>query len=316
MDFRSCRLALLTGLGALCLLLFSCNNPQEKAPIGAPLRTGHLPSGPIVEASGLAPSLLRTDALWINNDSGDTPTLYQISIDGRELGRVRVEGATATDWEDCASFTYKGQPWLLAADTGDNDSNREILSIWVFPEPDPQKLSPGSSLAVGLAWSIRFRFPDGPRDCESVGVDASEGFIYLISKRTHPPVLYRLPLKPTQEGVQVAEKLGELTWLKPATGLRSTLPTPRGMYANQPCGLSFSQDGRRAAMVSYVDAFLFERAPGQSWKDVFAKEGQRLPPHELQQAEAICISADGNSVFITSEGAVAPLLRYRIPSVK
>jgi sugar lactone lactonase YvrE len=35
-----------------------------------------------------------------------------------------------------------------------------------------------------------------------------------------------------------------------------------------------------------------------------------LPPHKLGQAEAVCFSRDGRSVFVTEEGARAALLRY------
>jgi hypothetical protein len=299
--------------GLALLLAAGCTNPQDSAPlITAPGRGVKLPAGALTEASGLAPSLLRPDALWLNNDSGDTPTLYQLSMDGRELGRIRIEGATATDWEDCASFTYKGQPWLLAADTGDNDQQRDIITLWIAPEPEPSKLSPGKPLKVGLAWSIRVRFPEGPEDCESVGVDATEERIYLISKRSHPPVVYSVPLKPAGDGVVVAQRVTALEWMKPASGLGSTLPTPRGRYANQPTGLSFSQDGRMAVILTYVDTWLYTRAPGQSWAELFSKPGVLLPDHGLLQAEAVCLSADSRSIFITSEGAEPPLLRYRL----
>jgi len=35
-----------------------------------------------------------------------------------------------------------------------------------------------------------------------------------------------------------------------------------------------------------------------------------LPPHKLGQAEGVCFSRDGKSIFVTEEAARAPLLRY------
>ena len=43
---------------------------------------------------------------WAVNDSGDEPRLYALRKDGRDRGTLRVRGATNTDWEDLAAFTF------------------------------------------------------------------------------------------------------------------------------------------------------------------------------------------------------------------
>lgn len=299
--------------GLLLLPLWGCNNPNDQpAGAGSPRIEGYLEGSVLSEASGLAPSLLNRGALWLNNDSGDTATLYQVGPDGKERGRLRVKDTPAKDWEDCASFTYQGRAWLLAADTGDNEETRTDYVLRVFPEPAPAELQPGRETLVEGGWSIRMRYPDGSHDCESVGVDASEGKIYFVSKRAIPHVLYSLPLKPNTDEEVVAERLGELAWLKPVTGLSATIPTPQGRYGNQPTGISFSQDGRLAVVLTYREAFLFRRMPGEKWKDILTKGGAPLPLHHLEQAEAICLSADGKAVYITGEGKRPALLRYEL----
>jgi hypothetical protein len=47
-----------------------------------------------------------------------------------------------------------------------------------------------------VAWRVRFRFEDGPRDCEAMAVDPEQPRALLLSKRTEPPVLYELTLLP------------------------------------------------------------------------------------------------------------------------
>src|SRR5690606_35887206 len=108
-----------------------------------------------------------------------------------KLATWRVEGAENTDWEDLAAFRFEGRDWLLVADTGDNGGLRRTLQLHVFEEP--------ARVADGVlrpAWTIVFRWPDGPRDCEAVAVDPVRGEVLLVSKRRQPPELFALPLRP------------------------------------------------------------------------------------------------------------------------
>jgi hypothetical protein len=75
----------------------------------------------ITESSGLAASRRTAGVFWTHNDSGDKPSLYAFDLRGRDLGTWQIQGAAGRDWEDMASFSLGGKPWLLVADTGDND---------------------------------------------------------------------------------------------------------------------------------------------------------------------------------------------------
>ena len=64
------------------------------------------------ESSGVATSRLQDGTFWTHNDSGNKPRLYAFRLDGTHLGSWNVEGVTAQDWEDMASFERNGRPFL------------------------------------------------------------------------------------------------------------------------------------------------------------------------------------------------------------
>jgi hypothetical protein len=254
----------------------------------------------------MAAAIGAKDLLWLVNDSGGTPTLHLAGTDGSDRGGVTVDSAHNVDWEDLASFSWQGKPFLLIADTGDNAARRKSCKLYLVPEPTLPAAGKMLQGAVKPQRVIEFRYPDGPRDCESVAVDAMQGKILLLSKRTTPPGLYELPLSPPKTaGVAVAKKIGS-TELRAGPGV---LPHP---FATQPTGLDIRADCTQAAVLTYVGVFVFPRARGETWAQAFARQPTLPPPHGLPQAEALAFSRDGKSLFVASEGARSPLARYRL----
>ena len=281
---------------------------------GGPEPTGVLPAG-LREASGLAVSRRDPGMLWTHGDSGGEPVLEAMEIDGTARVRVRVAGVKNVDWEDLDSFELDGKAWLLIADTGDNKAGRGECSLLIVEEPDPAKLAPGGERVVPVAWKIPVIYPDGPRDVEAVAVDAKEGRVYLLAKRTTPHGLYALPLRPTPPGRPMApmERVGEMPAFPAAEGAEALLPTPGGAYRPQPTGMDFAADGSAAVIVTYGDVLVYSRNGDEPWTSALAREPRRLAPHGLMQAEAVCFGdAAGREVYVTSEGNGASLLRYRL----
>jgi len=266
-----------------------------------------LQSAAISEASGLAISSANPDFMWIVNDSGGTPDIHLAGTDGTDRGNVALADTRNTDWEDIASFTLDGHNYLLVADTGDNNSKRESCTLYILREPalpaDRQKLAG----TVVPEWRIEFHYEDGPRDCESVAVDGKAGNIILISKRTQPPEVYQLPLRPSEtKGLLTARRLGPTEVKSP---LDSLIP-----FHNQPTGLDITADNTLAAVVTYYGVFLFPRKPDESWAEAFAKPPTALQPHLLGQAESVGFSKDGKTIYVVSEGRGSPIARYQIQS--
>ena len=262
-----------------------------------------LTSPAVTEASGLASSPSAEGFLWMVNDSGGTPEIHLAQTDGTPRGAVTVADAVNKDWEDLAAFTFNGKPHLLIADTGDNGSARETCNLYIVREPKLPAEGETLSGKAPILWQITFTYEDGPRDCESVAVDAENAKIILISKRTDPPGVYELPLKPAKNAI--ARKIGATETKAP--GIVSV------PFANQPTGLDFSADHRKAVIVTYLSVFLFQREEKESWADAFAKNPEVLAPHKLAQAEAVAFSRDGKSIFAVSEKPNSPVVRYGAP---
>ena len=267
-----------------------------------------LQSSAVTEASGVAISSANPGFMWIVNDSGNTPDIYLAGTDGTDRGKVTLAGTRNIDWEDLASFTLDGQNYLLVADTGDNNSKRESCTLHILREPALPAGGQNLSGTVLPAWQIQFHYEGGPRDCESVAVDTKAGSIILISKRTDPPEVYQLPLRPTgKSGLLTARKIGPTEVKCP---LGSLIP-----FHNQPTGLDITADNTLAAVLTYYGVFLFPRKPEERWADAFAKPPTALAPHLLGQAESVAFSKDGRSIYVLSEGRGSPVVRYQIRAV-
>ena len=281
----------------LASLLATCPLVAEPAFLIQP-DPARLRSPAISEASGLAVSPTDAGFLWLVNDSGGTSEVHLVTTDGTPRGSVTIHAANR-DWEDLAAFMWNGEPHLLIADVGDNGSTRERVTLHVVREPVLP--AAGKSLAgkVATAWKIEFTFEDGPRDCEAVAVDAAAGRILLISKRTEPPVVYELPLRPGKH--PVARRIGTTATLGPG----SNLP-----FGRQPTGMDISPDNRLAAVITYLGVFLFKRSPEQTWTQAFGEPPDFLGPHGLKQAESVAFSSDGRTIFAVSEKGNSPIIRY------
>lgn len=255
------------------------------------------------EISGLAASAQHRDVLWLHNDGGDG-RLFAVSTGGRRLATFGIDGVTRTDWEDMAAFKLDGRRYLLVADTGDNGGLRRTLQLHVIEEPAQLR-----NARLTPAWSIVFRWPDGPRDCEAVAVDAARGQILLISKKRVPAELFALPLRPLSDGVLTATRVGELAGIPQADAERLRRFPKRARLDSQVTAAAVSPDGRTLAVMTYRHLLLYPRQPGERWARAVARPTQASLLPWLPQAEALDFSADGKSLYATGEFIPAPLYR-------
>jgi hypothetical protein len=276
-----------------------------------PLAGTPLVANPLLdELSGLAVSHADPTFLWAHNDSGDGPNLFRVGLAGEDLGRVTIEGAKAVDWEDIATFDWQGQPAVLIGDIGDNHAHHQHSTLYAVNDP-------GRSGTPKLLWKLKFEYPDGPRDCESLAVDPVDHLILLLSKRDFPPRLYALPMPSDAAAIperSTARFLGTVETIpEPVLGDLAQ-PLYLGILSSLPTAMDISQDGSFAVVVTYGDAYRYRRQPGQPWITVFAQTPQRIPLPHLKQTEAGAISADGHSLFVSTEQRPTPLVRVPLPS--
>jgi hypothetical protein len=138
------------------------------------------------EGSGLAASRRTSGRFWSHNDSGE-PTLFALDAKGAVTGRLRVQGARVEDWEAVAVGPCPAGSCLYVADIGDNEAERDRVTIYRMAEP----ADASGSVAVGDVFHATY--PDGAHDAESLLV-TPDGRLYIVTKGgTGPVALYRFP---------------------------------------------------------------------------------------------------------------------------
>lgn len=285
------------------LSLSACQGGGAGAPGAAAIERFVVAQPALNESSGLARSGRVADLYWSHNDSGGPTDLYAFDTQGASRGVLHVQGALNLDWEDVSGFVEDGVPRLLVADVGDNNALRPLVRLYVLDEPALD--AAGGTFDVRASRSFALVYPDGPRDCEAVAVDAGEGSVYLLSKRDAVPRLYRVPLHPGSPLV-VAEALGEISIPRAA----ADAPNPQAI--NWVTSMDFDADARRAAVVTLTRAYVYTRAEGESWVQAFARPPASYAVPDDPQIEAIAWSADGRELLLTSEGEPTPAARLRV----
>jgi len=289
------------------------------ATIKRPQTTGNLASAKFVEVSGLATSLRDPDLLWVINDSGNSAQLHALSRNGSSRGSWLVS-ANNRDWEDLAAATINGEPYLFIGDIGDNQRSHDEYAIHVVREPELNARLPGQASATVLEpdWTIRFRYEDGAHNAEAMAV-VNEQLILLTKEpitndHAVPAGIYTLALGPAFSGAAVSGSKSVLHIAVHAGKMQARdssfesrlAATFANVDLNHVTALSIDQDRNVAWLLTYRSILRFKRQTNQSWVQALTGRGLRAYRHNLEQAEALDVSADG-LVWFTSEGESAPL---------
>ncbi len=291
-------LAIKFWLGVLCTLVVSCGcmgfhglNPL----LADQPSVIDIQSLELTESSGLAASNRAVGHFWTHNDSGGEPKLYAIDAKGSLTGSVVLDGAKAIDWEDMASYTDGASMRLVIADIGDNQSRRKYVTIYILDEPDPLQHSQTATYR-----EIRVRYPDGPQDCEAIGIDFEHRQILMVGKSFLPlaPV-YSLPLpsqlyggETTVDPVLLLTRVGAIA-----------VPLISAMDIDPRSGDLF--------LVNYFQCFHFNVNKGEPFGEWIKRVPKVNELPKFKQIEAVAVDANGD-VWVTSEGSPAKLSRVEI----
>jgi hypothetical protein len=234
------------------------------------------------ETSGLARSTRGPDLFWTHNDAGNEPYLFAVDAAGRLVQRVRVTGAELIDWEDLETAPCGAGSCLYVGDIGDNDGNRERITIYRVPEPE------AASTETAPADALHARFPDGPRDAEALFNDRS-GTLHVITKgRSEEIALYRYPPPQRTGETVVLERVREL------------FPRPQD-DAGRVTAASATPDGRWVGIRTYRTLYLY-RAEQLLADSTLQPAVIDLTPLGEAQGESLVLSDDG-TVWLSSEAA-------------
>ena len=265
------------------------SSTNTTASFGAPIDRGTLGNPEINEASGLVASRKNSGSLWTHNDSGGQPTLYLISEDGTNRFAGSLLGAKNRDWEDIAvgPGPVADESYVYVGDIGDNNAQHNIKTIYRFVEPLVADSLSGD--AIRPVDAIRFVYPDGPRDAETLLLDPLTKDLYVLSKRDKFVRVYRAAFPQNTKSIDTLELLGQL-------------PRQQVGILEQLVGGDVSADGKEVLLKSYVQVFYWQRADGQtSLFDLLQTEPKVLTYQPEPQGEAIGFAADGSGYFTLSE---------------
>lgn len=253
----------------------------------SPEEVGRISSARINEASGMAFSYKTNDAFWVHNDSGDGPNLYLVNKSGTLLTLGQIAGATATDWEDMASFVVDGKSYLIIGDFGDNPRSRSSYTMYIIEEPDYNSVG-GNLSSYPILRTINYTYDNGSQNCESVAVDTNQNKIILFSKSHDNEVryVYEIPLSiaPGSE-TTIANRIASLP-------------------SDDTTAIDISNDGHRAVVLTYKDfAYEFTREDGETWQQAFNQPYNTIAmPIGRAGEEALAYDINGFDIYTIREG--------------
>lgn len=275
-------------------------SPYEKARI-----IGQIKSSEITESSGLAASLCQPNVLWTHNDSGDGPYIYAMDSTGANLGTWKVRNAENSDWEDMAAIrNADGQCFLYIGEIGNTEKlTRSVHKIYRVREPvilpqDANSLR-ADARDTEPAEVLSFKYPEASHDAETLLVHPTTGDLYVLTKqRSRPSSIYKIKAAFGGAVALGAQKIGEIT--VPAI--------PNGLLT----GGSISPDGSRVILCDYAAAYEISLPAGAgSFDEIWKQKPVAIDLGSRKQGEAISYSADGASIFATSEGRRPPVIEVK-----
>ena len=293
---------------AFCLIFSSCHsvssqyeqqkNTNEKFSdkYEKPQIVGKIESSEITESSGLVASQCNENVFWTHNDSGNENEIFALDDKGKNLGKWKVSGAKNTDWEDISIFKNSaGECFIYIGDIGNNKRNRAEMTIYRFKEPQTSD----ASRKIEAVETIKFEYPDLRHDAETLLVHPKTGDIYLLSKRlSGASAVYKLKSDFSLEKTNTLEKIADF----------SVPAIPNGFLT----GGNISPDGKRVVISDYFAAYeiiLPENA--KNFDEIWTQKPNVIELGEREIGEAVCYSADGNSIFATSEKKNSPFIEVK-----
>lgn len=256
-------------------------------------KTSPITPGIVNEASGLADSRNMNGYLWTHQDSGYPSELFLVSKDGKNIRKYSVPDTDFLDWEDIASGPgpQQGVNYLYIGDIGGNAHPfRQTCTINRVREIS----NPDENFKQGAVEKIIFRYPDGPKDAETLMLDPVTLDLYVVSKETSRINLYRLPYPQDAGSVITAELTGAIPGIK-TNGLPPSLFT-------SPTSGDISFDGKEIIVKTYTSVYYWKREDGQTIGEVLTQPPHKTLPYLLEpEGTAICFDKKADGYFTLSE---------------
>jgi len=280
------------------------------AAVAAPAPAFRFADPRIAEASGIAAGLRSPGVVYVQNDSGDTNRFFDVDTrTGLTAAMVVVPGATNVDWEDLAvARDARGVARLWLADTGENDAARSEVRVYRVREPRVAGSDRGRALVSDRPAVWRLRYPDGPVDAEGLAV-APGGAAYVVTKSPFGrSTVYRLPARPDPQHVQPLQRVAAVALVPHGVA------NPFGVAGELAVtGAAFSPDGRRFAIRTYAEAYVWTVGPG-GLAATLRTDPLRIALPAQPQGEGVAFAGDRH-LIVDSEGRHSAVFSVPLPAL-
>lgn len=263
--------------------------------------SGRLQDKEMDETSGIAASALFKNMLYVHNDSGDTTRFFMISPDGKLHHTIYYQGRL-DEYIDCEDVAVgpgpvKGKSYVYIGDIGDNGVNKTTVVIYRMQESHTWEKD---SIIHATADKLYLKYPDGPKDAETLMLDPIGKLLSVVTKRKDTVRIYTAPLNFKDNDTVTLTFRGKLFFegTKPFKWITSG---------------NISRDGEHILLKSYQNVYYWNRKDKEPIWETMQRQPRILPYKVEKQGEAIGFSADGKLYYTTSEGVFSPIYYYRTP---
>jgi hypothetical protein len=239
----------------------------------------------LLEISGVAASRQTANVLYIHNDSGNANQIYLTNASGADIGTLTLNNLQNRDWEDIAvgPGPIAGKNYVYVGNIGDNDSKYQSVYIYRFLEPDLN----GKTLPVNLTISdidvIELKYPDSPRNAESLMVDPLTKDIYIASKESNVCKIYLARYPQNTTSINTLAPVAQLNF-------------------NKATAADISSDGKEILLRNKEQIWYWKVPRNINVAQAFLTKPQIAPyfNNELQ-GEGIGFAADGSGYYTDTE---------------
>lgn len=247
--------------------------------------TNNLARKGLFEISGIAASKVNPGILYIHNDSGNSNQVYLTDASGADKGTLTLKPVNNRDWEDIAAGPgpIAGKNYVYVADIGDNDAKYNSVFIYRFPEPDLTGKTTPFVADITSVDIIELKYPDGPRNAETLMVDPLTGDIFIASKQSNISFVYTAAYPQS-------------------TTYATTMNPVVQLYFNKATSGDISPDGSEILLRSNELIWYWKLPAGTSITAGLKTQPQIAPyANNEPQGEGVGFAADGTGYYTDTE---------------
>ncbi len=240
----------------------------------------HLPKT-LEEISGIT-QLPNHSSLYAINDSGNSPTVFEVTTDGTIAAKHPLPDATNVDWEDLA-YDHDGNIYI--GDFGNNENNRKDLTIYKVMGLGTAKQQLTKTTFV---LEDQKQFPPKKKhrnfDIEAFIYHQESFYLFTKNRSTEFDGITKLYKLPAQTGHHVAQHIDSFRTCKDAKDCFIT-------------AAAIHPEGHKIALLTYNKVYLLENFSGDHF---FQGTITKHKLGDYSQKEGICFK-DEQTLYIVDE---------------